>query len=231
MIPLSIEDIRRTAQTTVSVLEEAGFASCLVGSCANSEHGVTRIPNDIDILVLTDGVSAEQLKILITQNNRCFHLTRPADNPHAAYQVLWYTFSPTSQKGVPKICRVDVLIPGVINLPLIPPDLVVYSGASGLPVMPLVAVLLHKVLAWRAHGESPKQRAQDKQIVDVGDVGELLELASASGSTLADQGWLPQWFIDTAVGAVAQYVQIYPATVTRWARILGQECEHTTFHA
>ncbi|KAF8910930.1 hypothetical protein CPB84DRAFT_1064264 [Gymnopilus junonius] len=45
MSELTIADIHSTVQVTVSHLSASGIVSCLVGSVAGSEHGITRTPN------------------------------------------------------------------------------------------------------------------------------------------------------------------------------------------
>lgn len=42
---LTITEIRLVSKVVTSLLINAGFSCCLVGSVAGYEHGITRIPN------------------------------------------------------------------------------------------------------------------------------------------------------------------------------------------
>lgn len=158
---------------------------------------------------------------MITDRDSNFSLARPLHNLQATYHVLWYTLPiSTTPDSPPKTCRVDIFVPGVISLPWVPPEYVVHSRGSGLPLIPFLAALLHKVLAWVAHGKSSTQHGQYKQINDVGDIGELLELAvSTNKPNLVEEKWLPTWFVDAATEGVAQYIATYPATAHIWMQI------------
>jgi hypothetical protein len=117
---------------------------------------------DVDILVLSVAANPEVIKEMMAQNYSSFVLAQPAHNPQASYHALWYALSPlVSSDSFLKTCRIDVFVPGINNLPSIPPELTVPSRGSSLPVIPLLTALLHRVLAWVAHGQS--QRAWSKQ--------------------------------------------------------------------
>ncbi|KAJ6601268.1 hypothetical protein DFH09DRAFT_1302555 [Mycena vulgaris] len=167
---LSARDIQHAARATVSALSPLQVPCCLAGSAACFELGNSRVPNDVDILTPTS-------------------LAPPERNPLATYRVLWYTLSPASANAPTNKCRIDIFLPGVISLPPVPPAFVVYSP-SGLPTMPLLSALMHKVLAWIAHGEAGRI---DKQLNDVTDISGLLAVVETQlDSILAeDKNWYP----------------------------------------
>ncbi|KAJ7665095.1 hypothetical protein DFH06DRAFT_1041269, partial [Mycena polygramma] len=212
---LSAEDIKTTARTTVSVLKVAGLSCCLAGSSACYEWGNSRIPNDVDILVLSSSRSADEIKQLLVSSDTNFYLALPEKNPLATYRVLWYTLSPGTTTHPPKQCRVDVFLPGIISLPFVPPEFIVQSP-SGLPVMPLLAALMHKVLAWIAHGQA---RRPDKQENDLTDISGLLTIVdSRLDSILAeDKSWYPDWFVSASFSGITRHVaEFNPESAHVW---------------
>jgi hypothetical protein len=42
---LTITEIRLASEATTTLLENANYSCCLVGSAAGYEHGITRVPN------------------------------------------------------------------------------------------------------------------------------------------------------------------------------------------
>ncbi|PPQ64282.1 hypothetical protein CVT26_002164 [Gymnopilus dilepis] len=216
MSALTLEDIHAVARVTISLLSECGIVSCLVGSAAGSEHGISRVPNDVDILALAHDLKQQDMKDLLVQKDSRFSLEKPASNPNASYFVLRYCISGPSEK----FCHVDVFLPGMIHLPYIPPDRIVHSPSTGLPVMPFFPVLLHKIQAWLTHRASPKEHARIKQVNDVQDIQELLDIAMASDKVkLEDHLWLPQWFREEAVESIPQFTAAYPETSDSWKGI------------
>ena len=234
MSALTLEDIHAVARVTISLLSECGIVSCLVGSAAGSEHGISRVPNvgcktkkttclftlsclqDVDILALAHDLKQQDMKDLLVQKDSRFSLEKPASNPNASYFVLRYCISGPSEK----FCHVDVFLPGMIHLPYIPPDRIVHSPSTGLPVMPFFPVLLHKIQAWLTHRASPKEHARIKQVNDVQDIQELLDIAMASDKVkLEDHLWLPQWFREEAVESIPQFIAAYPETSDSWKGI------------
>ncbi|KDR85592.1 hypothetical protein GALMADRAFT_108875 [Galerina marginata CBS 339.88] len=213
---LSINDIRSTAQAAISILAAAGIVSCLVGSAAGSEHGISRTPNDVDILALSETMTQAELKSLLVSKCPRFSLSKPESNLHASYSILKYSI-PAPQL---MFCHVDIFLPGMIHLPPIPHDRIVYSSQTSLPVMPFFPILLHKVQAWIAHRDSPKERARIKQSNDVQDIRELLKIAvSAHNVKLGEQTWLPPWFLQEAAEGVSEYITSHPETADSWTKV------------
>lgn len=164
-------------------------------------------------MVLTDSTSPEKLKDLLISADSTFILSSPVNKPLATYKVLWYT--PPSRAP----CRVDIFIPGIISLPFVPQERITASSSSDLPAIPLLACLLHKVLAWIAHGKSSKQHVREKQSNDTRDITELLEIAVEASYSVLDEIWMPEWFITDATNGATAYVQKVPESASDWKKI------------
>lgn len=181
---------------------------------------------DVDILVLTDAKNPEELKGLLASSHSGFSRARPEKNPLATYHVLWYT--PSVASSVER-CRVDIFIPGMISLPPIPVEHITYSP-SGLPVMPLLSALMHKILAWVAHVEAGRE---DKWSNDVGDIDGLLTVVIPRIDSILDEdnGWMPDWFVEASFSGVVKYVKEFPGSAQPWKileagiRNMKRDCE------
>jgi len=211
---LTIEDIRTTARATVAALATVGFSCCLVGSAACSTYGLKRVPNDVDMLVLTDSMDTEAIKALVVATDPKFYLVR-STNRFNTYRVLWYTLSFRQ-------CKVDILTPGILGIPSVPSQRIQTTSTTmpGVPAMPFLAVLLLKLKAWTDHRDSLKSYMRLKQFVDVRDIDELLKIAvEAYGLHLRQEKWLSSQFVREAKERIRQYECAFPASVRRWNAI------------
>ncbi|KAF7308919.1 hypothetical protein MKEN_01092400 [Mycena kentingensis (nom. inval.)] len=201
MVTLTADEIQCAAFATTSVLETAGYTCCLVGSGACYEWSRRRVPNDVDVLVLPTAEqtkSAKEIKDdLAAAHPTEFILLPRDDKPDARYLVLWYVLDDARR------CNVDVFVPGMISLPFFPLDRV--ARPKGLPALPLLGTLLHKVIAWSAH-KAKKQ--EDKRMNDEGDIMGMLELLDRLETD--EKGIYPSWFLDEAFEQVEQYREIFP---------------------
>lgn len=162
----------------------------------------------------------DELKNYLVSADTSFCWKKPISNPQAIYRVLWYQFPlPEATEVSEKSCRVDLFIPGMIHLPQIPSDKIIYSD-SKLPIMPFFPVVLHKIQAWKAHMASTKPWVTIKQENDISDINDLLAVAATAGQNLGNQIWLEQWFLAEAIEGVQEYVESHPETARGW-RDLG----------
>ncbi|KAJ7070544.1 hypothetical protein C8F01DRAFT_1106830, partial [Mycena amicta] len=204
---LTADQIQTAAQITVSALNDAGYTCCLVGSGACYQWTRKRVPNDVDILVLPDPTqtkSAKEIKdCLATAYPTRFVQLPPENKPDAGYFVLWCLLPDDKRR-----CNIDVFLPGTISLPSIPIDRVAYP--DGLPALPLVGALLHKVVAWSAHG---RRQQAEKRENDQGDIAGMLVALNERGFAVVaeEKGIYPEWFLDEAFAEVGRYVQAFPA--------------------
>ncbi|KAH9486384.1 hypothetical protein JR316_0000448 [Psilocybe cubensis] len=216
---LTLDDIHSTAHAVVSILRASDMVACLVGSAAGAEHGISRIPNDVDILVLSGAKSmnpAEMKNLLVSKDSR-FFLEKPVTNPNASYFILKYRLISSQNNSC---CHVDIFLPGMIHLPPIPPSYIIYSAQTALPTMPFFPTLLHKVQAWLAHRASPKESARIKRSNDEQDISELLDFAVKIHKVkIENHTWLPDWFLQEAIEGVRAYVQEHPETAPMWKEI------------
>ncbi|KAF7338884.1 Helicase ATP-binding domain-containing protein [Mycena sanguinolenta] len=210
-----LDEVERVAQATVAALSSAGIQSCLVGGMACSIYGNSRVPSDVDIVCLTDTLTQEALKAILVSADSSFYTVASKD-PFATYRVLWYRL------GYHRSCKVDVLQPGIMNIPAVPIPRIAYrKSCSDLPLMPFLPLLLLKLQAWMDHRAEAKLYLRQKQHVDVRDIGELLELAveKYDVNIKQDTKWLPESFLKAAVARVKAYVKCFPDSAEHWRDI------------
>lgn len=216
-------EIETVCQATVTTLKACGFASCLFGGAACMTYGITRVPNDIDIVVLNSGVTTEDIKRRLVFANPLFFLV-PSTNPRNTYKVLWYNLRAASSSYVPPshACKVDILIPGIMNIPAIPEKNIVYSliKDTNIPVMSFIGVLLLKLQGWADHRISRRTDLNKKQYVDVADIYELLRIAVRNrGTHVGNENWLPTSFVAAGKRRVANFVVTHPDSNVYWRQI------------
>lgn len=149
-------------------------------------------------MVLTWTYDTEELKRILVQGCPDFEL-RPSRKRGATYKILYHRSGWTTLK-------VDVLIPGILNIPDIP--LARVRLIDGLPVMPLLPLLLLKLQAWWHHRTSDRIDYRGKQYTDVRDIRELLPIAARRGEHKRDAGWLPSSFLSDAERHVELFVAL-----------------------
>ncbi|KAF8665470.1 hypothetical protein AX16_000488 [Volvariella volvacea WC 439] len=214
MARLSRDDILLAAATTCKVLAENDLPACLVGSAACAEHGSKRTPNDVDILVMSNASSAVEIKALIMLQDHRFCLSRPHSSSPEPLTVLWFILTPPKQPR--RACKVDIFLPGTVQLPPIPAERFTQSPFN-IPLMPFPAALLHKLLAWRAHGQSPKPHSRVKQANDVNDIKDLLTCLSSKDVSSTDVSWMPASFLQETTSACIAFVTAHPETRDSWS--------------
>ncbi|KAH7370275.1 hypothetical protein BKA65DRAFT_387741, partial [Rhexocercosporidium sp. MPI-PUGE-AT-0058] len=197
--------VETVARVTVNVLAAAGLQGCFVGSMACSQYGLGRVPNDIDIVVLTSEKTAEELKDLLVRTDSRFYLVRSKD-PFAKYRILYSSYL----LGCYHACKVNILLPRTMNIPPVPQNLVV--RIRDFLLMPIIPLLLLKLQAWLDHGSATKQHLREKQFVDAQDINQLLTLAVARGMKLSAEAWMPESFVEAAKSRVIVYDKHFPGS-------------------
>jgi hypothetical protein len=144
---------------------------------------------------MTSHYDAEELKNLLVEADRTFHLTRPASED-ADYQILWYKLPP-SCNGRPRNCKVDILVPGTMGLPWIRASriesVLLRNTLLSLPCMPLEALLLMKLRGWSDHRHSDRSDFQGKIPADENDIDQLLDICVENDVWFNRATWL-SWF-------------------------------------
>lgn len=181
------------------------------------------IRQDIDVVVLSTAYSQEQLKRLLCNTDSNFYTVASKD-PYATYRVLWYRLS-----GYGRKCKVDILQPGIMNIPSVPDDKVVYlkspqltTSYRSLPLMPFIPLLLLKLQAWEDHGKAAKLYMRAKQPTDVSDIRELLTLASRMEPVPkldTSTEWVPDSFMAAGKLRVKRFVARHNDTANGWRRL------------
>ncbi len=169
--------------------------------------------------MLTATYDQEQLKRFLVASNDKFYLV-PSRNPVATYRVLWYRLRTRRRDGgQSRSCKVDILVPGVLNIPDVPRHRV--KKISGLPVMPLIPLLLLKLQGWSDHRLSPRPDMQAKQHVDVEDILELLDIAVERGKEVSSRKlrWLPASLIRASRTRARDFGKKYPKSKDDWEEV------------
>ncbi|OJT10872.1 hypothetical protein TRAPUB_12605 [Trametes pubescens] len=215
--PPTEEEILGVSRTVVDIFDSVGLRCCLFGSAACYLFGVNRTPNDIDMVVFTSDCDQEALKDILVNADSDFFLIE-SRNPNADYRVLWCSLRP-SRRGNPRKCKVDILIPGVLDLPTVPRRR--EKIIDDLPVMPLIPLLLLKLQGWDHHRDSPRADQRDKQYVDVDDIGELLEIAVRRGQNVWQDNlkWMPRSLIHDAQDRVYDFCRQHPNYEDDWETV------------
>lgn len=159
---------------------------------------------------MTDTYSQEELKQLLVRHPGSDFYVRPSRRISATYLIVYYNL------GEERFCKVDILIPGVLNIPHIPSTRIVHI--DGLPVLPFMALLLLKLQGWSDHRASGRSDMWEKQYVDVRDINQMLGIAATRGEDVNDETWLPKDFLEVARARVVRFVE-YFRQPARWERI------------
>ena len=139
--------------------------------------------------------------------------------------MLWYSLSNSSSTysyHSPLFdCKVDILTPGVMNIPNVPPGNI--TTISKFPLMPLLPQLLLKLQAWQDHRLSRRSDFRVKEPTDIADIDALLEIAAKSGVRVrAEESlWVPRSMIVAAESRVRSYIIFASTRSTAGFKKLG----------
>lgn len=167
----------------------------------------------------------EELKrILVRHNGDVFYL-RPSKKRGATYKLLFAKLG--SADGTPaatpgtyyglysRSCKVDILIPGIMNIPSVESSRIV--TIDGLPLV----LLLLKLQAWSDHRASDRYDYRQKQYTDISDLTALLAIAVRKQVDVRTAQWLPESFLEAARGRVSRYIVTVPSPQARLWREIG----------
>ncbi|PPR02818.1 hypothetical protein CVT26_009605 [Gymnopilus dilepis] len=221
------EIIYMVAKKVVDILQRIGIASALFGSLACHIYGNARAPNDVDILALPPVgrfVTAEWVKQAIANGDPEHFRLEAAKNPNATYRVLYYLvdggLAPPNTFHKDK-CKVDVLLPGIMNLPSLSPHDIKWR--TGLPVIPFSVLLLQKLQGWDDHRRMPEPYKFEKHAIDASDVQSLLKLEHVVALRFS-QPWhnrnlFNEEFFNLSVRRVGEFAAMYPSSRDDWGRL------------
>ncbi|KIJ63073.1 hypothetical protein HYDPIDRAFT_113616 [Hydnomerulius pinastri MD-312] len=212
-LPPTLTEVLEVAKVTARILNSCGIHCCLVGGAACAALGVRRVPNDVDMAVMTNE-DEENIKQRLVLADSHFYLINPK-TPGATYKVLWFRlFTMSSYR---RSCKVDILRRGTLNIPDIPPDQI--RIIRGLPIAPILAVLCLKLQAWDHHGAAIEWRFRAKQPTDARDIAELLAIAVTGGANVSKEAWLPQDFVSEAKRRVTDFLITERSTKGSWKQL------------
>ena len=168
---------------------------------------------DLDILCITDYTGGEEaIKRRLCEANDRFY-TVPARNPRNRWNVLWWR-TESSEPGFQRF-KVDILVPGVMDLPYILPRYIM--EIDELPCAPLDLLLFHKLKAWndRLYVRRPDLRA--KLPGDIQDIGDLLWLANWEGLDVTEgRQYITDPFREASYRRVKKFCLEYPEYAGLW---------------
>ncbi|KAI6165940.1 hypothetical protein EDD17DRAFT_1471759 [Pisolithus thermaeus] len=198
------EESHEVAKVTVRVLRSCGISCFLVGGMACSLYGTSRLPNDIDMAVMTDEDTESVKRRLVSADAR-FYLVN-SRNVLATYKVLWFRLSTSHHYArYNRSCKVDILRRGTLNIPDVTPSRI--RVVERLPVAPLLLLLCLKLQCWDHHGAATEWRYRCKQPADARDIDELLTIAVSNGEKLSKERWMPEQFVRETEERVSRYLR------------------------
>ncbi|KZO94462.1 hypothetical protein CALVIDRAFT_565534 [Calocera viscosa TUFC12733] len=227
----NFETILEVAKESIRMLRSLGVHSCAAGDLAARVYGATRVPEEVDLFLLTDKLDyAQILRRLIFHNPKFFlvpltpslHDFPPAlDGPSMLDQALYYRTTP---------------VPIAINLHLPPTPVVPYLTSADIhwresfPLLPLPLVLLEKLRTWTANRYVPASREitladRRRQWAEHGDLETLMGRVVRSRTNLRKERICAPLFESSEAEAelerwVREYLHVYPDSRTMWA-VLG----------
>ncbi|KAG6896081.1 hypothetical protein C0992_010455 [Termitomyces sp. T32_za158] len=177
--PTRTQMVMMAAKDSIRLLHKCGCRSAIFGGLACFLYGNTRVPNDVDLLVLLppgSTVTVEELKLNLVVLNPNHFFTTPSKDSLPSYCILWYRLNDDPVQTDKTSCKVDLLLPGTMNLPNLPSSLIHWD--EGLPLVPFSLLLLQKLQAWDDHRKSKDPIKWQRQRTDMEDLDGLTSLSA-----------------------------------------------------
>lgn len=209
-------EILDIARATIDTLNEIGVEDCcFIGgmACKLYTRGNSRQPKDLDILCLTPYPGgAEAIKRRLCQEDDRFYTVR-ARNPGDWWNVLyWHTDS--DESGFERF-KIDILVPGVMDLPDIHPAYI--TRIDRLPCAPLPLLVLHKLQGWDERRRSPRADFRAKTPGDVRDIADLLQIANQLGLNITKpRSYITNAFRSISYSRVRKFCLKNPQYISSW---------------
>lgn len=164
---------------------------------------------------MTQDHTQEELKQVLVRDRNSGFYTRAPRTFGATYRVLF-----CSLRGRQRSCKVDILIPGILEIPQISPRRFAHVG--GLPLIPIITLLILKLKGWDDHRQSGRSDFRLKQYVDIRDINQLLAIVVEAGANLnSDRVYLPSEFVQQAEERLTKFIQAVRNTTrtSHWKQI------------
>ena len=111
--------------------------------------------------------------------------------------------------------KIDILVPGVLDLPPIHPDYII--KIDKLPCLPLAFLLLHKLKGWNDRRRSRRSDFHAKLPGDVRDIADLLRIANNLGLRITKpRYYISQAFRDASYDRVRTFSRYHPKYAPWW---------------
>lgn len=177
---------------------------------------------DLDILCLTTYPGgAEAIKRQLCQADNRFYTVR-ARNPRNRWRVLYWR-TDSNEAGFEKF-KIDILIPGVMDLPYIEPRYII--KIDKFPCAPLALLLLHKLQGWDDRRDSGRPDYLAKIPGDVRDIGDLLRIANQAGLNVTkSKPYISNSFREVSYERVMEFSYEHPEYIPLW---MGLGLPHPT---
>ncbi|KAJ2915688.1 hypothetical protein MD484_g4719, partial [Candolleomyces efflorescens] len=221
------------ARDVIPLLKELGFECAIFGSTACQLYGNTRMPGDLDVLVIPPvsfSEDQEWLKRQIANRRPSQFKLKKGKTPGATYRVLYYKLGrefqvPHPFKG-PMHCKVDILLPGIMCLPHLTTADIIWT--DHLPVVPFLTLLLQKLQGWGDHLASQEPHKFKKHPIDARDIQGLLSLVPELTVTVfrpwRERNLMSDEFQVASASRITEFCQTFPSTKPIW-HMLGFEVE------
>jgi hypothetical protein len=168
---------------------------------------------DLDILCLTPYPGgAESIKRRLCEEYDRFYTVR-ARNPNNSWKVLYWR-TDSDKPGFGRF-KIDILIPGDMDLPHLHPHYIV--KIDRLPCAPLALLLLHKLQGWDDRRGSRRPDFLAKIPGDERDIVDLLRIANRLGLKITKpRPYISHHFRRASYERVMEFSDEHPEYVSLW---------------
>ncbi|KAF8876858.1 hypothetical protein BD779DRAFT_1415429, partial [Infundibulicybe gibba] len=169
-----VEVVMLAAKKAIAQLAEMELPCAVFGGLACHLYGSSRIPNDVDLLILQEGMDQEHIKAFLVAGDPAHFFLKPSKDPEATYRVLHYRLGDSMYTAAKGTCKVDILVPGILHLPYVDPHRLTW--VNNVPLIPFSLLLLQKLQGWDDHRHAEEVFKRVRQEIDVADIRALLSL-------------------------------------------------------
>ncbi|KAK7038869.1 hypothetical protein VNI00_010499 [Paramarasmius palmivorus] len=230
------KDVDKVTTAVALVLQELGYTFCFAGEVACYYYGTTTVPSSIDVMVLANEGTVDDLKSRIVAKDTKFYVLLPnpsTSEPTDMYQVLYYWLTPQKSGGKRlyqpgrsyrpgRSYKIDLHFPCTMTIRTLPTDSIV--TVEDRPLAPILPLILLQLQRWfNSNAESRKRRRRDEEVLAANVKEMLLVLRWGYPNVkLGRDGldsWLPAKFIARGKRNVGVFLRSYPDTKDHWEAI------------
>jgi len=221
--PPTVKEILNIARRTTDIIDNHitsnryifGSAACYLWA------DIGRVPNDIDIAVWDEDefLEPEDIKQSIVYADDRYYL-EPSRCPGATHEILYCRLPGWATDPQRRRIKVDILVPPTLHLP----EFGLFEKKDtidGLPVMPLIDLIVTKTQGWWDHRTSDREDFRAKEAADVSDIYALLDHALEEDVEDQVEAWAYRRTIedmDYGFNLARRFVRTY-GQPEKWRRI------------